>query len=138
MIFDMAMLAHLCAVSVFKHDIGAGENIWSNVHIDDCADAYLLALERAPAGSLFYLSDGEAALGDIARAVGRLLGHNEQAQSMSMAEARHAWGLPMAQSLGSNSRIRADKARAMLDWNPQGRDMLDDIENGSYRAALDG
>ncbi len=113
--------------------IGAGENIWSNVHIDDCADAYLLALEHAPAGSYFYLEAGENTLGDVARAVGRLLGHNAPAQSMTMADAVRAWGPPMSLSLGSNSRLRADKARAMLGWDPKGPPMLDDIENGSYR-----
>ena len=117
--------------------IGAGENIWSNVHIDDCADAYLLALEHAPAGSHFYLEAGEDSLGDVARAVGRLLGHNEPAQSMRMAEAVRAWGPPMSLSLGSNSRLRADKARAMLNWQPKGSAMIDDIENGSYRNVLD-
>jgi nucleoside-diphosphate-sugar epimerase len=116
--------------------IGAGENIWSNVHIDDCADAYRLALENAPAGSYFYLEDGENTLGDVARAVGRLLGHNEEAHSMTMAEAVRAWGPPMSLSLSSNSRLRADKARAMLSWEPKGPPMLDDIEHGSYRAAL--
>lgn len=117
--------------------IGAGENIWSNVHIDDCADAYLLALEHAPAGSYFYLEAGEDTLGDVARAVGRLLGHNEEAQSMTMADAVRAWGPPMSLSLSSNSRLRADKARAMLNWNPKGPPMIYDIENGSYREALD-
>lgn len=117
--------------------IGSGENIWSNVHIDDCADAYLLALEHAPAGSYFYLEAGEDNLGDVARAVGRLLGHNEEAQSMPMADAIRAWGAPMSLSLSSNSRLRADKARAMLGWQPKGPPMLDDIENGSYRDALE-
>jgi nucleoside-diphosphate-sugar epimerase len=117
--------------------IGTGENIWSNVHIDDCADAYLLALEHAPAGSYFYLEAGEDTLGDVARAVGRLLGHNEAAQSMPMADAIRAWGAPMSLSLSSNSRLRANKARAMLGWQPKGPPMLDDIESGSYRDALE-
>ncbi len=116
--------------------IGVGKNIWSNVHIEDCADAYLLALEHAPAGSHFYLEAGESALGDVARAVGRLLGHNEEAQSMTMAVAIRAWGAPMSLSLSSNSRLRADKARAMLGWQPKGPPILNDIEHGSYRDAL--
>jgi nucleoside-diphosphate-sugar epimerase len=32
--------------------VGTGENRWPFVHVDDLADLYLLALERAPAGSL--------------------------------------------------------------------------------------
>src|SRR4029077_2294409 len=34
--------------------VGRGLNIWSHVHIADVAELYLLALEKAPAGSLFY------------------------------------------------------------------------------------
>ena len=30
---------------------GPGENIWSNVHIDDLVPLYLLAVDKAPAGS---------------------------------------------------------------------------------------
>ncbi|MFY0581844.1 hypothetical protein ACN28S_53005 [Cystobacter fuscus] len=40
--------------------IGRGLNIWSNVHIADMAELYLLALEKAPAGSFYYVENGEA------------------------------------------------------------------------------
>ncbi|MBM3559646.1 MAG: NAD-dependent epimerase/dehydratase family protein [Alphaproteobacteria bacterium] len=105
--------------------VGAGRNIWSNVHLSDCADAYLLALERAPAGSLFYIEAGEAALGDIAAAINRKLGFGNATKSLSLPEAMRAWGPNMALSLGSNSRIRADKARAMLGWTPKGPSLFD-------------
>ncbi|WP_315792100.1 NAD-dependent epimerase/dehydratase family protein [Fischerella sp. JS2] len=36
--------------------IGKGENVWSTVHIDDLVNAYLLALEKASAGSFFFLT----------------------------------------------------------------------------------
>ena len=38
----------------------------------------------------------------------------------------------MALGMGSNVRVSADKARAMLDWKPVQRALQDDIENGSY------
>jgi nucleoside-diphosphate-sugar epimerase len=28
--------------------VGPGENIWSNVHIDDLVNLYIMAIERAP------------------------------------------------------------------------------------------
>ena len=40
--------------------VGRGLNIWGHVHIADVADLYLLALEKAQAGSLFYAENGEA------------------------------------------------------------------------------
>jgi nucleoside-diphosphate-sugar epimerase len=38
--------------------IGRGENIWSTIHIEDVVSAYLLALEKAPSGSFFFLENG--------------------------------------------------------------------------------
>jgi hypothetical protein len=35
--------------------IGKYENIWSNVHFDDLADLYVLALDKTVAGSFFSL-----------------------------------------------------------------------------------
>ena len=121
------------ASGVPRH-IGPGANIWSHVHIEDCADTYLLALERGPAGAFYYAEAGEAAMVDVNRAVGRLLGMGEATEALSMADAVRAWGPPMAYAMGANVRVRADKARAMLGWTPQGPALFDDIENGSYRA----
>lgn len=113
--------------------IGAGANIWSHVHIEDCADAFVLALERAPAGSFFYIEGGEAAMIDTNRAIGRLLGLGEATEPWPLAEALRAWGPAMACAMSSNVRVNADKARAMLGWAPQGPALFDDIEHGSYR-----
>ena len=67
----------LAKSSGIPRHIGPGENIWSHVHIEDVADAYLLALDRAPAGSFFFVEGGEAAMIDVNRAIGRLLGMGE-------------------------------------------------------------
>jgi len=121
------------AAGVPRH-IGPGANIWSHVHVEDCADAYLLALKRAPAGSFFFVENGEAAMVDTNRAVGRMLGLGDATEAWPMAEALRTWGPPMAHAMSSNVRVRADKARAMLGWSPQGAPLFDDIEHGSYRA----
>ncbi len=42
--------------------VGAGLNVWSNVHIDDVVDLYLLALAKAPAGAFYFAENGEASL----------------------------------------------------------------------------
>jgi nucleoside-diphosphate-sugar epimerase len=112
---------------------GKGENIWSNVHVEDCADAYMAALEHAPAGGFFYIEAGEATMRDLSKAAGRLLGLGEKTEELSLADAVRAWGLPMAHGMGSNVRVNADKARAMLNWQPTRPGLLEDIEHGSYR-----
>jgi nucleoside-diphosphate-sugar epimerase len=120
------------ASGVARH-IGPGANIWSHVHVEDCADLYLLALDRAPAGSFFYAGSGDAAMVDTNRAVGRMLGLGDATEPWPMAEALRAWGPPMAYAMGANVRVNSDKALAMLGWAPKGPALFDDIEKGSYR-----
>lgn len=118
--------------------IGAGENIWSTVHVDDVASAYLLALDSARAGSFFYIENGEASLKSIVESIARLLGGKRAAESWSIDEAIAEWGPQAAWfSLGGNSRISAEKARKMLGWKPAGADLFHDIERGWYRRQLD-
>jgi nucleoside-diphosphate-sugar epimerase len=98
--------------------IGRGLNVWSNAHIADVADLYALALQQAPAGSFYYVENGEAAFGDVVRAIGAALGLGP-AQSWPAEDAVARWGRELAVfALGSNSRVRADKARRTLGWSP--------------------
>jgi nucleoside-diphosphate-sugar epimerase len=113
--------------------IGAGENIWSNVHIEDVTDLYMLMLEKAPPGSLFYAENGECSMRAVARSISRLLGYGGNAESWPMADALKEWGISAHATFASNSRVSALKARKMLDWTPSRPALLDDIENGSYR-----
>jgi nucleoside-diphosphate-sugar epimerase len=117
--------------------VGAGENVWSTVHIEDVCDAYLLALKDAPAGSFFYLESGETSFKAIVESIGRLLG-GKPAQGWSVDEAIAQWG-PMAVwfSLGGNSRVSADKARRMLGWQPKGPSLFEEIERGWYKRQLE-
>jgi nucleoside-diphosphate-sugar epimerase len=117
--------------------VGTGENVWSTVHIEDVCDAYLLALEAAPAGSFFYLESGETNFKAIVESIGRLLG-GKAAQGWGIDEAIAQWG-PMAVwfSLGGNSRVNADKARRMLGWQPKGASLVEEIERGWYKRQLD-
>lgn len=118
--------------------IGAGENIWSTVHIDDVAGAYLLALEAARAGSFYFIENGEASLKSIVESIARLLGGKRSPESWSIDAAVTEWGPQAAWfSLGGNSRVSAEKARKMLGWSPAGADLFYEIEQGWYRRQLD-
>ena len=118
--------------------IGEGENIWSTVHIDGVADAYLLALEGARAGSFYFIEHGEASLKSIVESIARLLGGKQPPASWSIDDAVAEWG-PLAAwfSIGGNSRVSADKARKMLGWKPRGADLFYEIEQGWYRRQLE-
>jgi len=118
--------------------IGDGENIWSTVHIDDVASAYLLALEAARAGSFYFIENSEASLKSIIGSIARLLGAKRSPESWSIDEAIAEWGPQAAWfSLGGNSRVSAEKARKMLGWKPSGADLFYEIEQGWYRRQLE-
>ena len=40
--------------------VGTGENRWPMVHVDDLAELYVLALQRAPSGTIFHATDGSS------------------------------------------------------------------------------
>jgi nucleoside-diphosphate-sugar epimerase len=98
--------------------IGRGLNIWSNVHIADVADLYVRALEKAPAGSFYYVENGEETFEKLVGAIATKLGLGK-AESWPADAAVAKWGRELAVfALGSNSRVRANKARGELGWDP--------------------
>ncbi|MBQ2648464.1 MAG: NAD-dependent epimerase/dehydratase family protein [Achromobacter sp.] len=108
---------------VARH-VGRGLNRWSNVHVADVAALYRLALDKAPAGSFYFVENGEAAFVDLVGAIGQTLGLGP-AQAWDPAQAVAYWGKDLgAYALGSNSRVRAGKARRELGWAPVHGDVI--------------
>jgi len=113
--------------------IGPGENRWANVHIDDVMGLYVLAIEKAPAGAFYYAENGENSMREICEAISRMLGQGGRTESMTVQEAESEWGDgPANDTMGSNSRVRAKRARAELDWKPKARSLIEEIERGCY------
>ncbi len=118
---------------VAKH-IGPGENRWANVHIDDVVTLYALALEKAPAGAFYFAENGENSMREICEAISRMLGQGGRTASMTVEEAAVEWGEgPANDTMGSNSRVRAKRARGELGWQPKARSLIEEIEHGCYR-----
>jgi nucleoside-diphosphate-sugar epimerase len=116
---------------------GPGENIWSNVHLGDLIDLYLLALASAPAGAFYFAENGENSMRQVCEAINRKLGVAAAPVPMSLEEAGREWGEGAAQNtMGSNSRVRAVRARAELGWRPSRPSLIDEIETGCYAAGL--
>ena len=105
--------------------VGPGLNVWSNVHLDDLVALYRLVLDRAPAGSFYFAENGEASFRDLGAAIATRLGL-PGAVALEPAVAAERWGVPRACfSLGSNSRVRAVRARRELGWAPRHRSVTD-------------
>jgi nucleoside-diphosphate-sugar epimerase len=105
--------------------VGAGLNVWSNVHIDDIVDLYLLAFANAPAGAFYFAENGEASFGAIGAAIARRLGL-PGVEPLPLEVAAERWGEAKAYfSLGSNSRVRSTRARRELGWAPRHASVID-------------
>ena len=121
---------------VAKH-YGPGENVWSNVHMDDLVDLYLRALKEAPAGAFYFAENGENSMREACVAISRMFGLGGSTQAMTLDEAAAEWGEGAAQdTMGSNSRVRARRARDQLAWAPNARPLIEEIEQGCYREVL--
>ena len=111
--------------------VGRGLNIWGHVHVADVVDLFLLALDKAPADSLFYAESGEANFKSVAQSIGRMLGMGDITRDWPIGEAVEGLGPGAYLSFGSNSRVRGVKSRA-LGWKPKQGTLFDEIENGVY------
>ncbi len=108
--------------------IGRGLNVWSNVHIDDVAALYQLALERSPAGAFYFAENGENSFREIVEAISRKLGFGGKVESWPIEEAIAEWGYELAVfALASNSRVRGIQSRQVLNWKPAGKTLLEEI-----------
>lgn len=100
--------------------LGDGQNIWSNVHIEDLVELYVLALDAAPSGAFFFAENGESSMRDVATAVSIALGYEGRTASWNMAEAIASLGGFARVALATNARVRATNARRLLGWKPHG------------------
>ncbi len=94
---------------------------------------YVLALDRALAGTMLHAVTDEIALGDLAAAVSRLVGAVGRTEALSLMEM-YARGGGGGVSLSVNKRLASEKTRKALGWTPTRSDILEDTEHGSYAA----
>ena len=113
---------------VVRH-VGSGQNIWSNVHIEDVVALYLLALTRNIPGTFYFVESSEASFIEMTTAIAQALNLG-QPQDWPLKDAEAEWGYEMANyGLGSNSRVRGKHARELLGWVPKRTSVVEWIRN---------
>ncbi len=111
--------------------VSGGENKTSAVHVEDAARLYVLALEKASAGSLYHaVSESSLTIKSVADSIACLTGR--PTASVSHTQALDAIGR-FAAMLAINNQLDATKARNELGWQPTGLSLSEDIEHGSYQ-----
>lgn len=109
--------------------VGDGKNRWTTVHADDLADLYLLALEKAPAASIFNGAHGAAIpLIEIAHAASEGAGAEGRVAEWPLDEARQVlWGF--ADAIACDQVISGELAKVELGWSPSRQSIVDELRS---------
>jgi len=108
--------------------IGNGENRWATVHVEDLADLYVLAAEKAPqGGTLYNASHGPSVkVKEVADQIAKVLGTPDKVRPVPVEIARTRLGL-VADALTLDQQVDAAKAQRELGWQPKRANVLEDI-----------
>jgi nucleoside-diphosphate-sugar epimerase len=109
---------------------GDGENRWPAVHRLDAAQLYRLVLEKGVAGT-HYHAVGEQGIPSkqIAEAIGRRLNLPVVSKSGAQYAEHFGW---LGNFFGLDCPASSEKTRAALGWQPKHRNLIDDLEQGTY------
>lgn len=110
--------------------VGDGGNRWPAVHRSDAARAARLAVESAPAGSVIHaVAEEGTPLRAVAEAIGRGLG--VPTASVAPADAMEHFG-HLGGFVPLDTPASSAATRALLDWQPTGPTLLEDLEQSYY------
>jgi nucleoside-diphosphate-sugar epimerase len=126
----MAMLVDMARAHGAAGYVGDGSNRWPAVHRSDAARLARLAVEAAPAGTVLHAVDDEGVpFREIAEAMGRHLGLPTASVAPADAIAHFAH---LGLLVGLDSPASGAITRALLDWQPTGPSLLEDLEQDHY------
>ncbi|HZL48973.1 MAG TPA: NAD-dependent epimerase/dehydratase family protein [Solirubrobacteraceae bacterium] len=99
--------------------IGRGTNLWDVVHVDDVAAALLLAVEQAPAGSIYHVADDQPLSFYDFMALTALSLHVGPPRRIPAALARVVAGRAAVAAVVRSARSSNAKIKRELSWAPR-------------------
>ena len=112
--------------------LGTGDQHWATVHVDDLADLYIAALEKAKHGSVYLGVSGHnptvRELGEAAARVRGMGGRVYAEGDAATIDRLKAFG----EALLLDQQADGGRARSELAWTPTRPTLLEEIESGSY------
>jgi nucleoside-diphosphate-sugar epimerase len=110
--------------------VGDGSSRWPAVHVSDAAHLFRLAVERAPAGSVWHAVGDEAVpTREIAEVIGRKL------NLPTTPAPADQFGF-LGTVLASDQPASSTQTRTLLDWQPVRPGLIADMESGHYFAPV--
>jgi len=99
---------------------GNGSNCWALVHVDDCADAYVLAVQKAARGEIFNLVSHSERISEIVEAAAKHIGFTGAINYVTGQD-------PFSEALALHQRFNCVKAKTLLGWNPKKGPVTPDV-----------
>ncbi len=110
--------------------VGDGSNRWCAVHRLDAAHLFCLALEKAPAGSIWQgVADEGIALKEIAEKIGQHL--NVPVRSIANEKIKEHFGW-LSSVIGADIPASSTITQERLGWQPTHPGLLDDLDHGHF------
>ncbi len=132
-IFTRMQLEHAKGTGVAPY-IGDGARLMGFVHVDDLADAYVAALEKAHAGSVYNVLSATLTLREVAESVSWATGGEGKTRSIPLEEAAATWG-PLGPLLAQSPAISALRVTKDLGFTARRPSFQWELVNGSLRTA---
>ncbi len=99
--------------------LGGGNNFLPRVHVDDCADAFLLAIEKQPVGKRFIICDDlNATVKDFMLHLGAAFGANKTIIIPKII-LRMVIGKHIYNTLTMNTKVSNKRIKMELGWQPK-------------------
>lgn len=111
---------------------GDGDQRWGTIHVDDLADLYLLALDKAKDGSVYLGVNGHnPTVHELAQAAARQRGLDGHVPPEGTAATLERLGA-VGEALLLDQQATGNRARTELNWTPTRPTLIAEVENGSY------
>ncbi|MCU1481615.1 MAG: NAD-dependent epimerase/dehydratase family protein [Subtercola sp.] len=113
--------------------IGSGDEHWTTVYVDDLAELYVLAFDRAAAGSVYLGVNGQnPTTRELGSAASLAAGLEGRVAPSTVEEVHAVLGVPFGDALLLDQQATGAAARADLGWAPAGPSLVDELRSGSY------
>jgi nucleoside-diphosphate-sugar epimerase len=128
-------VSQLATARVLRH-VGDGNNRFPSVHIDDFARAYTLALDKAPAGAIYNLTNGDdmryrTLFQKLAAANSSAKDGVVSVEAWPLEDARKALA-QFADAFTMDQLVSSERAKRELGWIPRAPTMAQEIDAGGY------
>jgi nucleoside-diphosphate-sugar epimerase len=111
--------------------IGSGENLYSAIHVEDLAESYCVALQKAQRSCVLHAAGENVSTKEVALSIHRAMELKGEPKSISIEEARRL--TPIADALTRSHALSADYAKSTFGWTPSRNSILPAI---AHQAAV--